>query len=76
MEEERTVPEGEDLDRAVTRGYRIYQHNVREIGEMVFRLTKGAREGVPEKELLAIALDALDRCVTDEGEINGQSTAV
>ena len=51
-----------ELEKAMAEAYRVYQANVRETGELIFQLTKGAREGVPEKELLAIALEALSRC--------------
>ena len=46
----------------MARAYRLYQRNIRETGELIYRLTKGARGGVPEKELLGIALEALDKC--------------
>jgi len=62
MEEIGNIPEGEALEKAMAEAYRVYQANVRETGELIFQLTKGAREGVPEKELLAIALEALSRC--------------
>ena len=55
-------PTGEALEKAMARAYRVYQENTRETGELVFRMIKGAREGVPEKELLEIALEALSRC--------------
>ena len=64
MEEIENMPEGEALEKAMAEAYRLYQANIRETGELTYRLTKGAREGVPEKELLAIALEALDRCRT------------
>ena len=56
------IPQGKDLDRALAAAYRVYQDNVRETGSLIFDLTKGAREGRSEKELLEIALRALDRC--------------
>ena len=57
-----SMPAGAELEKAMARAYRVYQDNVRETGELVFRLIKGARDGVPEKELLETALEALSRC--------------
>ena len=56
------MPEGEALTQALAEAYRLYQDNIRETGERIFQLTEGAREGVPERELLETALDALERC--------------
>ena len=56
------MPEGEALEQELAKAYRLYQDNIRETGELIFQLTKGAREGVPEAELLGIALQALERC--------------
>lgn len=56
------MPQGEELERAMAAAYRVYQDNVRETGSLIFDLTKGAREGRSEKELLEIALAALDKC--------------
>ena len=57
-----SMPEGEALEQELAKAYRLYQENIRETGELIFQLTKGAREGVPEGELLDIALQALGRC--------------
>ncbi len=62
MENRGNIPEGKALEEAMNQAYRLYQDNVRAAGERIFQLTKGAREGLPEKELLGIALEALDRC--------------
>lgn len=59
---EESIPEGDELVEALNQAYRLYQANIRAADELVYRLTKGARGDVPEKELLAIALEALDRC--------------
>ena len=62
MEQKESIPEGEALDRAMKQAYRVYQDNIRETGELIYRLTKGAREGAAESELLEIAITALSRC--------------
>lgn len=56
------IPEGEALDQALAKAYRVYQDNVRETGNLIFDITIGARNGRPEKELLEMALEALGRC--------------
>ena len=56
------MPEGEALEEAMRQAYRLYQDNIRATAEDVFRLTRGARDGVPESELLEIAVRALDKC--------------
>ncbi len=56
------IPEGEALEAALAKAYRLYQGNVRRTEQMIYSLTKGAREGMPERELLETALEALKRC--------------
>jgi|GEM_PF-6942825 len=56
------IPEGEELQEANKKAYRVYQDNIRAVDPMVYELTKGARSGVSEKELLKIALEALEKC--------------
>ena len=62
MEDTKQMPQGEALERELAKAYRLYQENIRETGDLIFQLTKGARECVPEGELLEIALKALERC--------------
>ena len=59
---EERFPEGEELEKLMARVYRLYQDNIRRADEQVYQLTRGARQGVPEKELLEIALSAMDKC--------------
>ena len=56
------MPRGEALERALAGAYRVYQYNIRQTDELIYRITKGAREGVPEGELLQTAMTALSRC--------------
>lgn len=56
------MPEGEELTKALAEAYKRYQRNIRAADEDVYRLTLGARQGVPEKELLALALATLEKC--------------
>ena len=42
------MPRGEALERALAGAYRVYQYNIRQTDELIYRITKGAREGVPE----------------------------
>jgi len=56
------MPRGEALERALAGAYRVYQYNIRQTDELIYRITKGAREGVPEGELLEMAMTALSRC--------------
>lgn len=65
MEEER-IPEREETDERLREAYRLYQRNIRAVDPLVYRITLGARQGTAEEELLALALEALDRC--DFGE--------
>ena len=53
------IPEGEALEAALAKAYLVYQGNVRRTEQLIHSLTKGAREGVPERELLDMALDYL-----------------
>ena len=62
MEQSLRLPQGKTLEEAMKDAYRVYQANVRAADELVYRITKGAREGVPEGELLDMALQALARC--------------
>ncbi len=56
------IPEGEDLEQALSRAYRLYQGNIRQTDELIYRITKGARGNAPEAELLDLTLEALKRC--------------
>ncbi len=60
------IPEGEELERAITEAYRMYQKNILNTEEAMFRLMKGVKADMPEEEMLAVALDALDRCILPE----------
>ena len=62
MEQSLRIPQGKTLEEAMKDAYLVYQTNVRAVDELVYRITKGAREGMPEEELLEMALQALDRC--------------
>ncbi len=62
MAAEEQKAEEQALREKMTEAYRVYQRNIREVDHLVYRLTKGARGDVPEKELLETALAALDRC--------------
>ena len=57
-----TIPEGEALDRELKEAYRVYQRNIRAVDQLVYQITRGARDGVPERELLQLALQALEKC--------------
>ena len=59
-------PEKEALREQLNAVYRLYQRNIRTADASVYRITKGAREGTAEEELLEIALDVLEKC--DFGE--------
>ena len=48
------IPEGEDLEQALNRAYRLYQGNIRQTDELIYRITKGARGN--------LTLEALKRC--------------
>ena len=56
------IPEGEALDRALADAYKVYQDNIRRTGELIYRLTLGAKGSVPEQELLETAEEAISRC--------------
>ncbi len=62
------MPQGEELERELARAYRVYQFNIRQTDGLIYRITRGAREGVPEGELLEMALTALSRCRFSPGE--------
>ncbi|MBR2822884.1 MAG: hypothetical protein IKE24_04285 [Clostridia bacterium] len=49
--------------------YRLYQRNIRAVDPLVYQITLGARNGVPEEELLKLAAEALEKC--DAGETIG-----
>ena len=68
-EKEIDIPEGDELERAMAGVYRLYQHNIRRTDELIYRITRGARDGVPEEELLNMAMEALERCAVSPEEI-------
>ncbi|MBQ3705877.1 MAG: hypothetical protein II888_05415 [Clostridia bacterium] len=68
MENERMIPEGEELDRELEKAYRFYQRNVRATEELVHQMILGARGDMPEEELLRQALQALEKCSFPENE--------
>ena len=41
--------------------YHYYQRNIHAADQLIYRITLGARGNVPERELLGMALEALDR---------------
>ena len=61
MSEISIPPKGEELDRAMAEAYRYYQQNILHAGQLVYQITLGTRNGMDEKELLRLALRALDR---------------
>ena len=71
MEEKRT-PESGEPDERLREAYRLYQRNIRAVDPLVYRITLGARQGTPEEELLALALEALDRCDFGENAAAGE----
>ncbi|MBQ9251253.1 MAG: hypothetical protein IJ188_01280 [Clostridia bacterium] len=66
---EKNFPQGEELERALKAAYRLYQANIHDTGALIYELTKGARNGMPEKELLEIALEALEKCRYSADEV-------
>ena len=75
MEKDEQTREQEELKEKMAEAYRVYQRNIRAVDPLVYEITKGARSGVPDKELLALAMKALDRCEYGE-EQNGEGAAV
>jgi hypothetical protein len=79
---EEITPSGETLEKEMEKAYRLYQENIRRTGDLIYRLTKGAKDGTPEKELIRIAEEAAKRCCFSPeetgrgGDGNGQGTAV
>ena len=63
------IPEGKQLEKELAAAYRLYQYNIRQVDEAVYRITLGARNNVPEKELFSLALEALDRCRYEPDEV-------
>ena len=59
------LPADRDAEEELAKAYRVYQDNIRRVDELVYRITKGAREGMPEKELLELVREALARCRTE-----------
>lgn len=49
--------------------YKLYQRNIRAVDPLVYQITLGARNGMPEEELLAMAAEAMEKC--DAGESIG-----
>ena len=41
--------------------YKTYQNNIRKADELIYEITKGARGGVPERDLLLMAVEAIAR---------------
>ena len=46
--------------------YKLYQWNIRAVDPLVYQITLGARNGMPEEELLAMAAEAMEKCDTGE----------
>ncbi len=66
MTEEAQSPGSEALKEKMKDVYKLYQRNIRAVDPLVYRITLGARNGVPEEELLRMAAEAMDKC--DFGE--------
>ena len=64
-----SIPEGEALTREMAEIYRVYQTNILRTEVDQFRLAKGAKGDLSERELLEIALEALDRCIFSPEEL-------
>lgn len=77
-----TIPEGEELEKALAEAYRVYQGNILRTGGLIYELTRGAKGGMPVKELIGIAEKAAERCrffpeePAGGGENHGQGAAV
>ena len=46
---------------SMEQAYKTYQTNIRKAGELVYEITKGARSGVSEHELLLLSVEAIAR---------------
>ena len=46
---------------SMEQAYKTYQDNIRKAGQLVFDLTKGARSGLPEHDLLLMAVEIIGR---------------
>ena len=57
----------EELAEKVFAVYRIYQKNIRAVDPLVYQITLGARNGVSEEELLAMATEAIEKLDFAEG---------
>ncbi len=64
-EENRSMAEAPQVpgeqQKALAEAYGWYQHNIQQVDALVYDLTIGARAGRPVGELLALALEAIDR---------------
>ena len=58
--------EKELLGEKMKEVYKLYQRNIRAVDPLVNQITLGARSGMPEEELLAMAAEAMEKC--DAGE--------
>ncbi len=70
--EERTESGGEisrtgsEDQKALAEAYSWYQHNIQKVDSLVYELTIGAKAGRPVRELLDVALEAIDRMIGSE----------
>lgn len=46
---------------SMAEAYKTYQRNIRRAEELIYDITKGAREGVSEHDLLIMAVEAIAR---------------
>lgn len=82
MDKQMEMPQGEALEKAMAAAYKVYQENIRDTGELIYRLSRGAKGDMPEKELLEIAMEAVSRCrfsteqLRDGGKEHGEGAAV
>ena len=60
------MEEKELLAEKLKEVYKLYQRNIRAVDPLVYQITLGARNGMPEEELLKMAAEALEKC--DAGE--------
>ena len=59
-------PDTAELMEKLKDVYRLYQRNIRAVDSLVYRMTLGARQGMPEEELMKLAAEAAEKC--DFGE--------
>ena len=59
--------EKEPLGEKLKEVYKLYQRNIRAVDPLVYQITLGARSGMPEEELLAMAAEAMEKCDAGEG---------